>query len=246
MLIYKYKKLLEENEINHFCDIILNERIWAAHPNTLNDKDYEFRHEIDCKLTDETRNLLSQIFIKKKKLNSIIRNLPCELLNNSLQKHGKKTFDDMIENIRNDFGIASFSLFHHDEEKLWRDYGGNGIGACIELEIPSRIFTEMEFFVVNYVEKKIIHIDEFLKTELNDEYSREFIEKILATKHQSWSPEKEVRLIKNQADSFISLSNVKIKKITLGNKISNQTSTQIESKISRRCKEKNIKLKNYV
>lgn len=189
MLIYKYKEFLDEKKIPHFYDIILKEKIWAAHPNSLNDKDHEFRHIINCELSNLTKDLLR--FTNSNLDNHIFKYLPYDELNNILKKNGKETYANMIEKIRTDFGIASFSLSEHDDEILWRDYGGNGNGACIEIEIPNHNFNKMGFFRVNYVDEKIIHIDELLKTKINEIYCKELIEKILRTKHQLWSPEKE-------------------------------------------------------
>ena len=67
MIIYKYKKFIEEKEIPHFYEIILKKIIWAAQPSTLNDKDHEFRHKINCMQSQNTRDLLSQTFKRQGK-----------------------------------------------------------------------------------------------------------------------------------------------------------------------------------
>jgi hypothetical protein len=61
MRIYKFKDLTDEQKHSHFLQIVLNNPIWCASPDSLNDRDEEFRFTLDYAPSRRTHDLLSQV-----------------------------------------------------------------------------------------------------------------------------------------------------------------------------------------
>jgi hypothetical protein len=85
---------------------------------------------------------------------------------------------------RRNNGILCFSR-NWDNLLLWSHYGDSHAGICLGFDIPDNSAHEME---VHY-QPNVIQIK---STEEIDEYS---IQKLLRTKHESWSYEQESRMI---------------------------------------------------
>ena len=245
MKIYKYKDVRNINEENesYFYQIILNNSIWCAKPNSLNDKD-EFKIEIDCNKSPNTEKLLQQFIMNLKYDNAASppHHLSAISLfgNKEIRKITKPIIDEMIQKMRNDIGIASFSELKNNKH-LWNMYGGQGNGACIEIDIPCDLLGK-SFFRVKYVKKKRYHIDSFIEATLynNNEYYHEIF---LLTKTKMWTKEKEIRFVSKKQDVNVHLDDgCYISEIILGKNVPWDKLSEIERNISDHCNLNDIKI----
>ncbi len=246
MKIYKYKDLsdLNKEKESHFYQIVLNNTIWCAKPDSLNDKD-EFRSKFDCNQSSSTGRLLSQLIMETKYTNT---NYPpphlstISLLNN---KKLKEIVDPIIkgeiEKMRNTIGIACFSELKNDDN-LWNIYGGRGNGVCIEIDIPDEFINKL-YYRVNYVTEKIFHIDSFLESALDKSRAFDNYRNFLLTKTETWSKEKEIRFIGNRQEVKMKIDNgCYISEIIFGKHVPPDTLSQIESNIINHFNVNNIKI----
>src|SRR6266851_1875059 len=60
MKIYKFKDLTDEKKHAHFLQIVLQNSIWCARPDSLNDED-EFKFKLDYRPSPHTARLLSEV-----------------------------------------------------------------------------------------------------------------------------------------------------------------------------------------
>jgi hypothetical protein len=161
MKIYKFKDLTYETKHYEFYQIVLDNCIWCAKPDSLNDPG-EFKFKLDCRPSSNTKSLLSQLVEK----NGTLKNFPPEisvsfvLESNRLEIIVAPIIENLINECRNSIGIASFSATNNDDH-LWNEYGGNGNGVCIEIDIPGEFINKL-YHPVHYVSEKVFDIDYFL------------------------------------------------------------------------------------
>jgi hypothetical protein len=178
MKIYKFKDFNDEQKLSHFYQIVLENTIWCARPDSLNDKD-EFKFKIDYK---PSSHLSTSLVLKHKKLEEI----------------AEPIINDMINSCRNTIGVVSFSITKTDDH-LWNEYGGNGNGVCIEIIVPEAVLNKT-FFPVHYVPEKIFHVDSFLESALFQDQVFNTYRNMLLTKTRKWEQEEEIRFIANRQE----------------------------------------------
>ena len=139
MKIYKFKDLTDEKKHPHFCQIVLQNTIWCAKPDSLNDEN-EFKFKLDYNPSAFTADLLSQAVTKHRTTNYSPPNLSASfvLKHRRLEEIVAPIIEDMINNCRNTIGVVSFSITKTDDH-LWHEYGGKGNGVCIEINIPDKL-----------------------------------------------------------------------------------------------------------
>ncbi len=239
MKIYKFKDLTDEKKHSHFYQIVLQNTIWCAKPDSFNDEN-EFKIKLDYKQSSDTANLLSQVVKKHRTTNyspELITSsvLKCE----KLEEIAAPIVDDLIKDCRNTIGVVSFSITKTDEH-LWNEYGGKGNGVCIEINIPDERIGE-SYHRVHYVPEKIFHIDSFLESNLSQERAFETYRNILLTKTKKWSQEEEMRFIGNRQEVNLIIDDY-ISEVTFGAKVPVHTLKQVEAKIFKHCNTNNIKI----
>ena len=167
MKIYKFKDLTDEKKHHHFLEIVLENSIWCARPDSLNDKK-EFKFKLDSEPSLHTHQLLSVVVAKYRTTD--YSHQPHESASFALENKrlegtaNKAIVEDMINKCRAEIGITSFAL--EINNYLWKDYGGNGNGVCVEINIPDHLIGKY-YHPVNYVSDKIFHIDSFLESALS-------------------------------------------------------------------------------
>lgn len=240
MKIYKFKDFNDEQKLSHFYQIVLENTIWCARPDSLNDKD-EFKFKIDYKPSSSTAKLLSQVITKYRTTNYFPPHLSTSLVlkHKKIEEIAEPIINDMINICRNTIGVISFSIIKTDAH-LWKEYGGKGNGVCIEINIPDRLIGK-SYHRVRYVSEKIFHIDSFLESELFQDKAFETYRNILLTKTKKWSQEEEMRFIgKRQKVNLI--INGYISEVTFGAQVPKHTLKQVEANIVNHCKANNIKI----
>ena len=84
MKIYKFKDLTVEEKHSHFYQIVLQNTIWCAKPDSLNDEN-EFKFKLDYNPSAYTADLLSQVVTQYRTTNYSPPNLSAS----SVLKHKK-------------------------------------------------------------------------------------------------------------------------------------------------------------
>ncbi len=238
MKLYKFKDLTDEQKHSHFLQIVLNNSIWCAKPDSLNDND-EFKFELDYVPSPNTENLLVQAVTKFRTTNYMPPNqsVALALENNTLINIAKPIIENLVNDCRNTIGITSFSV-KKDDARLWKEYGGDGNGVRIEINIPDQNIGQL-YHRVNYVQNKIFHVDSFLESALFPDKAYEAYRDILLTKTKNWSEEEEIRFIGNAQnvnfifDGFIS-------EVTFGSHVPQHILDKLMAELVNHCSSKNI------
>lgn len=237
MKLYKFKDLSDESKHSHFLQIVLNNTIWCAKPDSLND-DEEFNFKINYEPSLHTANLLSKVIEKYRTTNHIDPRLSASmaLQHNTLENRAAPIIDDLILKCRKSIGITSFSLTNTDDH-LWKEYGGNGNGVSIEINIPDSLVGQ-SYHHVKYVPEKVFHVDSFLEAVL---FNKAF-EMILLTKTKAkWEQEEEIRFIGNRQEVNL-IINGYISEITFGPNVSTSSLNQLMAAIANHCNTNQIRV----
>lgn len=241
MKIYKFKDLTHEEKHSHFYQIVLQNTIWCARPDSFNDEN-EFKIKLDYNPSESTAELLSQVVAKYRTTNHFPPNLSVSfvLANKILERIATPIIDEMIQNCRNEIGVVSFSISKSDNH-LWDEYGGAGNGVCIEINIPDE-FIGKSYHRVHYVSEKIFHVDSLLESALFQDKAFETYKNILLTKtKKKWSQEEEMRFIGNRQNVNLIMDGY-ISEITFGPNVPEHTLNQVEANIINHCKSNNIRI----
>lgn len=238
MKIYKYKDLTNEQKHFEFYQIVLEKKFWCASPDSLNDAD-EFNFELDYNLSTDTPSLLSELMIKHKTKNSLSPELATSIYSDHerLKSIVVPVKNEMIKGCRETMGISSFSGLK-TSNYLWDVYGGKGNGVRIEIDIPDEQIDDL-YRRVDYVPKRIFHIDILLRSALFGEEEAELFRKILLTKTEKWSQEKEIRFIGKKQNSIFTIGGY-INEVTFGAQVPTHTFKKMEAKIANHCTANNI------
>ncbi len=241
MKLYKFKDFTNESNHPHFLQIVLEKKVWCASPNSLNDKD-EFNFELDYTPTPNTANLLAQL-AQNRPIDSWNPSPPSyvarqNLINNTLEELANPIINNIIQKSRSEIGVTSFSSIVNST--LWERYGGNGNGACIEINIPDSLIGDY-YHRVDYVPKKTFHIDTFLEATYSQSNNKvgEVYRNILLTKTDGWRDEKEFRFIGKEQNFNFNFDG-HISKVIFGTKITHEVQEKLLRQISNHCKSNNI------
>lgn len=215
MNIYKFKSLQEESTLDHLLQIIDENKVWCAAPETLNDKS-EFNFEMDYQPTNVTGDLLTKVLEKYGTLN-VPSNMKASyaLLNNKLEEFTKPVVGDMVNKCRESIGVTSFSKVG-EGAWLWEEYGGSGNGAVVEFEMSNQSLGRT-FHSVEYVEQRLFHIDVFLESQIGD--SSQLFKNILCTKTKQWEGEQEIRFL-GQTPNINITFDAPVTALTIGKNVS--------------------------
>jgi hypothetical protein len=242
MRIYKLKDLTDERTHPHFLQIVLEKQIWCASPDALNDKD-EFRIILDYEPSPRTHYLLSQVVAQYRTTSFLPPHLSTSLVleNDRLRAIMSRSVDDIIEKCRRGVGVTSFSMTKADDD-LWKEYGGKGNGACIEIDIPDHLIGQ-SYHHVRYVSEKVFHVDTFLESTLFPDRAFQNFQNILLTKTKKWEQEAEIRFIGRQQNVNLRLDG-EIREVTFGPEVPAEVRARITLRIADHCGANNIKISN--
>jgi Protein of unknown function (DUF2971) len=240
MKIYKFKDLRDERKHSHFLQIVLENAIWCARPDTLNDED-EFKFKLDYEPSPNTEKLLSQVITQYRTTNHfpphVLASLALE--NKTLENRASPIINDVVHQCRNTIGIISFSLRKTDAH-LWEEYGGKGNGVCIGINIPESL-VGLSYHRVHYVPEKIFHVDSFLESVLFSDRAFETYKNILLTKTKKWTEEEEIRFVGNRQNVNLIVDGY-ISEVTFGPHVPPITLERLTANIAGHCSTSNIKL----
>lgn len=168
MKVYKYRGVLNNDNLKRDLKTFLNNEFYASKFDTMNDK---FEANFDEIITD-TVTYFEKVF-------------------NIDATNVKKGIEKIIES-KNKLGIYCLSKTYKNET-LWAYYADNNKGYCIEydLEKLKDKTRNLDFFSVadvNYTDNKPV-------ITVLDINSKNVINKMFATKKKRWSQEEEIRLL---------------------------------------------------
>lgn len=233
MKIYKFKNFQDELTYCHLFQIIDENKVWCAAPEKLNDPN-EFSFELDYHPTKKTRDLLAKM-IEKFGSSNFPPNMTASyaLLNNKLEEFTKPVVRDLVRQCRSSIGVTSFSK-NGEGDWLWKKYAAQRNGAVVEFEMPDQSLGNT-FHSVNYVAKRLFHIDVFLESQLND--SSQIFRNILSTKTKEWQDEQEVRFL-GQTPNI----NIKFEAAVTGITIGKDVSEALIKKLIKHCELREIQV----
>lgn len=240
MKIYKFKDLTDEKKHAHFYQIVLQNTIWCARSDSFNDEN-EFKIKLDYNPSAFTAKLLSQVVTKYRTTNYFPPNLSVSfaLGHKRLEEIAEPIINNMIRNCRNEIGVVCFSITK-TADHLWGEYGGEGNGVCIEINIPNNLIGK-SYHRVHYVSQKIFHVDSFLESALFQDRAFEIYKDILLTKTKKWSQEEEMRFIGNRQDVNLIIDGY-ISEVIFGPNVPEHTLNQVEANIVDHCSSNNIRI----
>jgi hypothetical protein len=239
MRIYKFKDLNDESKHSHFLQIALNKSIWCAAPDSLDDED-EFKFALDYTPSPRTSDLLAEVVARYGTVPSLPPQFSAAMVleHERLKLIASPIINNAIAQCRAETGITSFSAAKTD--RLWRDYGGNGYGVCVEIDIPDQLLGRA-YHRVNYVPTKIFHVDSFLESALYPDRTLETYRNMLLTKTMKWAPQEEIRFIGNRQNVNL-IFDGRVTEITFGYRVPANTRKTLEAVIADHCRSHGIRL----
>jgi hypothetical protein len=239
MKIYKFKDLTDEKEHSHFLQIVLQNSIWCARPDSLNDEE-EFKFKLDYEPSPHTAQLLSEVVAKYRTTKLSTVDVSASLFKDErLECITAPIINELVQKCRTAIGITSFSITKTDDY-LWQEYGGKGNGVFVEINIPDHLVGQL-YHRVHYVPEKIFHVDAFLESDLIPDRAFETYRNILLTKTKKWSQEEEMRFISKRQDVNLILDG-HISEVTFGPCVPAHTLEQLAARIARHCSANNIRI----
>ena len=238
MKVYKFKDLTAEGKHPHFLQMVLENTIWCASPDSLNDVD-EFNFKLDYEPSASTPDLLSHVIAKYRTTKHLLPRVSAllALKNERLEDIAGPIISDVVHKRRHTIGITSFSAIKTDAH-LWNEYGGAGNGVCVEINIPESIVGQ-SYHRVHYVPEKKFHVDSFLESALYIDKAFETYKNILLTKTMKWSKEEEIRFIGKRQNVNLIIDG-HITEVIFGPHVSPQILEQLTVQISGHCSSCNI------
>lgn len=241
MKIYKYRDLRRQVDRQHFVQIVLEKSVWCARPDSLNDGE-EFRFHLDYRPSEDTAGLLTEVLSRYGTDNHLPPALSAAmaLQNGRLAEIAVPIIEGIVQQCRATLGIVSFSLSKEDDH-LWAEYGGEGNGAYIEIDLPDS-FVGSSYHRVHYVEEKVFHIDAFLRSAIAPDQRIINYRNILLTKTRRWHREDELRFIGKMQDVKLSIDG-SITEIGFGPKVPDEILNSIIAEIEPYCGTEGIRLR---
>ncbi|MGH7479807.1 MAG: DUF2971 domain-containing protein [Candidatus Methylomirabilales bacterium] len=240
MKIYKFKDLTDESKHSHFLQILLDNAIWCAKPDSLNDPD-EFKFRLDYQQSPHTAGLLAEVMTRFKTTNYLPPNVSASiaLQNRTLEGIAVPIIDWVVRKCRTTIGITSFSATKSDA-RLWDEYGGKGNGVCIEMNVPDSLIGQF-YHRVRYVKEKVFHVDSFLEAALFEDRAFETYRNILLTKTKKWSEEDEIRFIGKRQEVNLIVDGY-VSEVTFGANVPTPIFDQLSAAIGNHCAANNIRI----
>lgn len=122
--------------------------------------------------------------------------------------------ESMIAQCRNSIGLACFGT-SPDNDTLWERYGGSGCGVCIECDVPDELLGS-ELHIVQYCERKLLHVDTFLRSTSDQAAAAQVYEVSLLSKPLKWNLEAEVRFVSKRQNVNVAIQGAHITRRIVG------------------------------
>ena len=229
MKIYKYRDLSspKENDFRRLEDSVRRFLVWCARPDTLNDPQ-EFVWQCDYTPTPATLALLTGVLVKARdRTNTDAQAIAATAIQNGrLEVIAKPVFDGMIEQCRNEIGLACFGATP-DNSTLWRRYGGDGAGVCIEFDVPADLL-RTQLHRVEYPKEKRLHVDQLLRAFVDRNEAQVVYDVALLSKPSSWADEEEIRFVSQRHSILVAIDRAQVPCVYLGDSLGADVRARIE------------------
>jgi len=146
--------------------------------------------------------------------------------NGRLEIIAKPVFDGMIEQCRNEIGLACFGATP-DNPTLWRRYGGDGAGVCIEFEVPADLLGT-QLHRVEYPKEKRLHVDQLMRAFVDGNEAQFVYEVALLSKPSSWADEEEIRFVSQRHSILVAIDRAQVSCVFLGDSLEADVRARIE------------------
>ena len=216
MKLYKYRDLTNPGlGLSLVRRILQTQSFWCARPDTLNDPE-EFAWSCNYMMSPYTEELLAHLLVEAKgRTEEQARLLVAAAVNGGrLRNLSEPVVDSLIKQCREDIGLACFGSAP-DNEVLWDRYAGGGCGLCVEVDVPNGLMGA-QLHRVQYWDRKLIHVDTFLRSRFDREAASEFYVLSLLSKPKSWEPEGEIRFVSKKQSVNVAIKKSQITRVILG------------------------------
>jgi len=229
MKIYKYRDFSSpsEDDFGRLEDSVHRLLVWCARPDTLNDPQ-EFVWQCDYTPTPATPALLAGVLVKARgRTNTDAQGIAAAAIQNGrLEVIAKPVFDGMIEQCRNEIGLACFGATP-DNPTLWRRYGGDGAGVCIEFDVPADLLGT-QLHRVEYPKEKRLHVDQLLRAFVDRNEAQVVYDVALLSKPSSWADEEEIRFVSQRHSILTAIDRAQVPCVYLGDSLGADVRARIE------------------
>ena len=229
MKLYKFRDLSGsvDESLERLFAILRSNSFWCARPSTLNDPK-EFVWECDYEPTDATASLLATVLVRSLGRTQVEAHATATAAveNRRIEPLAKPVFEEMIDRCRREIGLACFAT-SSENEVMWCRYGGNGVGVCIEIDVPDELLGK-HLFRVEYLAGKKLNIDQLLAASFDPALAGVVYSVSLLSKPLCWAPEAEVRFVSNRQDVAVRIADSNISSLVLGPNVATGTWHRIQ------------------
>jgi hypothetical protein len=229
MKIYKYRDFSSpsEDDFGRLEDSVHRLLVWCARPDTLNDPQ-EFVWQCDYTPTAATPALLAGVLVKARgRTNTDAQGIAAAAIQNGrLEVIAKPVFDGMIEQCRDEIGLACFGATP-DNPTLWRRYGGDGAGVCIEFDVPADLLGT-QLHRVEYPKEKRLHVDQLLRAFVDRNEAQVVYDVALLSKPSSWADEEEIRFVSQRHSILVAIDRAQVPCVFLDDSLGADVRARIE------------------
>jgi hypothetical protein len=217
MKIFKYIDFSNPNDddFRRLEGSVHRHLIWCARADTLNDPE-EFIWTCDYTATPATLDLLAEVLVRARRrtLADARRIADIAIRSGRLEIISKPAITGMIEQCRGQVGLACFGTAP-DSKILWKRYGGDGAGVCIEFEVPDDLLGT-QVHRVHYIRKKRLHIDQLMRAFVKKGYGRKVYDLALLAKPSRWASEQEIRFVSQRHSIQVAIDRAHVTCVYLG------------------------------
>jgi hypothetical protein len=217
MKIFKYRDFSNPNDedFRRLEGSVHRHLIWCARADTLNDPE-EFVWSCDYTATPSTLDLLAKVLVRERggTLADARRIADVAIRAGRLEIVSKPATTGIIEQCRAQVGLCCFGTAP-DNKILWKRYGGNGAGVCIEFEVPDDLLGT-QLHRVHYFRKKRLHIDQLLRAFVEKGHVQRVYDLTLLAKPSRWAREKEIRFVSKSHSIQVAIDRAQVTCVYLG------------------------------
>lgn len=229
MKIYKYRDFANPNE-DEFLRLeasVHRHLVWCARPDTLNDPE-EFVWNCDYTATPATLGLLTDLLVQARGRTRADARVIAEITIHSgeLERIAKPVFVGMIEQCRNEIGLACFGTTQNNEI-LWQRYGGHGAGVSVEFEVPADLLGT-QLHRVQYAKQKRLHVDQLVRAYVCRNYGHVVYDVALLSKPSPWANEEEIRFVSQRQSILVAIDRAQVSCVFLGDLLTTDVRARIE------------------
>jgi hypothetical protein len=215
--LYKYRAITSADgtAFPRLSEILRGNSFWCAAPASLNDTE-EFIWECDYTPTTATPALLAALLVELRGRDSATAQAIASgaISGGRIETISRPVIQSIIDQCRAEIGVACFGT-SADNLVMWQRYGGDGVGVCIEIDVPDDILGN-QLHRVEYAAMKRLHLDQLFQAALGGSDKGVVYSVSLLSKTLGWAAEQEVRFISRQQNISVHISGSTISRLIVG------------------------------